>query len=45
MPEKQFDFAPIQKHVKAFEYAVIAVSLACIVIVLIVTQLTSWGTQ
>jgi len=45
VPEPHPKFAPLQTHRKEFEYAMIAVCLACIVIVLIVTQLTSWGNQ
>jgi hypothetical protein len=43
--ERQVDFQPMQKHVRAAEVGMIAVCLACIVIVLVVTQLTSWGVQ
>lgn len=35
----------MQTHRKEFEYAVIAVCLICIVIVLFVTQATHWGNQ
>jgi len=43
--ERQIDFEPMQKHIPAAEWGTVAVCIACVVIVLIVTQLTSWGVQ
>jgi hypothetical protein len=45
MPEKQIEFEPIQTHDKRFEYAMIVICLVCIAIVLVITQLTTWGNQ
>ena len=45
MAEKQIEFEPMQTHVKRFEQAMIAISLVCIVIVVVITQFTTWGTQ
>ena len=45
MPEKHPEFDPIQTHRKEFEYAMIAICLVCIVIVLVITQATHWGNQ
>ena len=45
MPEKQIEFEPMQTHVKRFEQAMIVISLVCIVIVVVITQFTTWGTQ
>ena len=45
MADKHPEFPPMQTHRKDFEYAVIAVCLICIVIVLFVTQATHWGYQ
>ena len=40
---KQISFPPLQTHVKKFEYAIILVSLLCIVIVVVVAKATDWG--
>jgi branched-subunit amino acid ABC-type transport system permease component len=40
---KQISFPPLQTHVKKFEYAMILVSLLCIVIVVVVAKATDWG--
>jgi hypothetical protein len=45
LAEKHPEFPPLQTHRKEFEYAVIAICLICIVIVLFVTQATHWGNQ
>ena len=45
MADKHPEFPPLQTHRKDFEYAVIAICLICIVIVLFVTQATHWGNQ
>jgi ABC-type uncharacterized transport system permease subunit len=41
--EKQIEFPPLQTHVKKFEYAMILISLLCIVIVVVVAKATDWG--
>ena len=43
--DRQIDFDPMQKHLRTAEVGTIAFAVACIVIVLVVTQLTSWGNQ
>jgi hypothetical protein len=43
--DRQIDFDPMQTHVRTAEVATIAFAIACIVVVLIITQLTSWGIQ
>ena len=40
---KQISFPPLQTHVKKYEYAMILVSLLCIVIVVVVAKATDWG--
>ena len=40
---KQISFPPLQTHVKKFEYAMILVSLLCIVVVVVVAKATDWG--
>ena len=43
--DRQIDFNLMQKHVRMAEVGTIAFAIACIVIVLVITQLTSWGNQ
>ena len=43
VPDKHPEFGPLQTHNKTFEYAFIAVCLACIVIVLAITQADALG--
>ncbi|MFL6040284.1 MAG: hypothetical protein ACJ740_02645 [Gaiellales bacterium] len=45
MAEKQVEFDPMQTHDKRFEYAMIVICLICIAVVLVITQLTTWGHQ
>jgi ABC-type uncharacterized transport system permease subunit len=40
---KQISFPPLQTHKKSFEYAMILISLLCIVIVVVVAKATEWG--
>jgi branched-subunit amino acid ABC-type transport system permease component len=40
---KQIEFAPLQTHVKKFEYAMIIVSILCIVLVVVIAKATDWG--
>jgi hypothetical protein len=42
---RQIEFPEKQTHVRAFEYAMIAVSILCVVIVLIVVFLTNLGDE
>jgi ABC-type uncharacterized transport system permease subunit len=40
---KQISFPSLQTHKKNFEYAMIIVSLLCIVIVVVIAKATDWG--
>jgi hypothetical protein len=40
---KQISFPPLQTHVKKFEYAMIAISILCIVIVVLIAKASDWG--
>jgi branched-subunit amino acid ABC-type transport system permease component len=42
---RQVEFPPLQTHVKGFELAMIAVSIICIIIVLIVLLATNIGNE
>ena len=41
--EKQISFPPLQTHRKNFEYAMILISILCIVLVVLVAKATDWG--
>jgi hypothetical protein len=41
--EKQISFPPLQTHVKRFEYAMILISILCIVLVVLIAKATDWG--
>ncbi len=45
MNGKQIEFPPQQTHVKAFEYGMLAISIICVVIVLIVLFATNIGIE
>jgi hypothetical protein len=45
MNGKQIDFPPKQTHVKGFEYAMLAICIACVIIVLIIVLATSIGIE
>jgi hypothetical protein len=45
MNGKQIEFPPEQTHLKAFEYGMLAISIACVIIVLIVVLFTSIGIE
>jgi len=40
---KQISFPPLQSHVKNFEYAMIVISILCIVLVVVIAKATDWG--
>jgi hypothetical protein len=42
---RQIEFPPLQTHVKGFEVAVIAISIICIVIVLVILLATNIGNE
>jgi branched-subunit amino acid ABC-type transport system permease component len=48
MPDErrpQIEFPPLQTHVKGFELAMIAISIICIIIVLIILLATNIGNE
>jgi hypothetical protein len=40
---KQVSFPTIQTHVKNFEYAMIVLSIVCIVVAVVIAKATDWG--
>jgi branched-subunit amino acid ABC-type transport system permease component len=42
---RQVEFPPLQTHVKTFEYAMIAISIICIIIVLVILLATNIGNE
>ena len=40
---RQIDFAPLQTHVKSFETAMLAISIICTIIVLVILLFTDIG--
>jgi hypothetical protein len=42
---RQIEFPPLQTHVKGFEVAMIAISILCIVIVLVILLATNIGNE
>ena len=41
--EKQISFPPLQTHRKNFEYAMLLISILCIVLVVVIAKATDWG--
>jgi hypothetical protein len=42
---RQIEFPPLQTHVKGFEVAMIAISIVCIVVVLVILLATNIGNE
>jgi hypothetical protein len=42
---KQIEFLPLQTHKKSFEYGMLALSILCVIVVLVIVLATSWGTE
>jgi hypothetical protein len=42
---RQIEFPKMQTHVKAFEIAMLAISIACMIIVLIIVLFTNLGNE
>jgi hypothetical protein len=42
---KQIEFPPLQTHKKSFELAMIAISIICIVVVLVILLATNIGNE
>jgi hypothetical protein len=43
--KRQIDFPPLQTHVKGFELAMLAISIICAIIVLIIVLATNIGVE
>jgi hypothetical protein len=43
--KRQIEFPPLQTHVKGFEYAVLAISILCAIVVLVIVLATNIGTE
>jgi hypothetical protein len=43
--KRQIEFAPLQTHVKGFELAVLAISILCAIVVLVIVLFTNIGTE
>jgi len=43
--QRQIEFPPLQTHDKRFEIAMLAISIACAIIVLIIVLFTGLGTE
>jgi hypothetical protein len=41
--KRQIEFAPLQTHVKSFETAMLAISIICMIIVLVIVLFTDIG--
>jgi hypothetical protein len=42
---RQIEFPPKQTHIKAFEYAMLALSIICVVVVLVIVLGTNIGDE
>jgi hypothetical protein len=43
--KKQIEFPPLQTHVKGFEIAMLALSIICVIVVLVIVLFTNIGTE
>jgi hypothetical protein len=43
--KRQIEFPPLQTHVKSFELAMLAISILCVIIVLVIVLFTNIGTE
>jgi hypothetical protein len=43
--KRQIEFAPLQTHSRKFELAMLAICLACVVIVLVIVLFTNLGDE
>ena len=43
--KKQIEFLPLQTHVKGFELAVLAISILCAIVVLVIVLFTNIGNE
>jgi hypothetical protein len=44
-PRKQIEFPPLQTHSRSFEMAVLAVSIICAIVVLVIVLFTNIGVE
>ena len=42
---RQIEFPPLQTHVKLFEYAMLAISIICAIVVIVIVLLTNIGNE
>jgi hypothetical protein len=43
--KRQIEFPPLQTHVKSFELAMLAISILCVIIVLVIVLFTNLGNE
>ena len=43
--KRQIEFHPLQTHVKSFEYAMLAISILCVIVVLVIVLFTNMGNE
>jgi len=43
--DRQIEFPPLQTHVKAFETAMVVISILCVIIVLVIVLFTDIGNE
>ena len=43
--KRQIEFLPLQTHKKSFEYAMLAISILCAIVVLVIVLFTNIGTE
>jgi hypothetical protein len=43
--KRQIEFPPLQTHVKSFEVAMLAISILCVIIVLVIVLFTNLGNE
>lgn len=43
--KRQIEFMPLQTHVKSFEVAMLAISIICVIVVLVIVLFTNIGNE
>lgn len=43
--KRQIDFPPLQTHVRSFEVAMLAISIICVIVVLVIVLFTNIGNE
>ncbi len=43
--KRQIQFLPLQTHVKGFEMAMLAISILCVIVVLVIVLFTNMGNE